>query len=155
MARAAVYVPLVSDEMRSDATAWLVAAVAGGSAHLVTSLAWLFYGSRASGDDAFGLVIALLATPPIVTAFVGSLLLLSRRSSWLRALAAFGVLTITSALLSVTLVEVLVPGILPQIAIAGVGLGIILSPGAFGVGALVASRRRRALAPARAAVPPR
>ncbi|MCZ7686693.1 MAG: hypothetical protein M5U28_51265 [Sandaracinaceae bacterium] len=129
-----------------DVLGWLAGVGAGlvvDAAHAVAWRAWL---RRAYGDEAFTLIVALLAATPVAIAFTATVVILSRKLSVARAVVVFLVVAATCVLQSALLVEAAFPGMLPPVAIGGRALGLLTAPAAFGAAVWVAHRRRRTAA---------
>lgn len=131
-----------STRTRSDAVGWLLGVGAGVLVDAAHSVAWRVHLGHAFGDTAFAIVLALLAATPIVVTVIATLLVLSPRPSLKRGAVLFVVLGLTHVAQSLPL-ELFFPGMLAPVAIGGRGLGLLLSPVAFGIAVLVLWLRRR------------
>lgn len=130
--------------IRADVLGWLGGVGLGLLIDLAHAVAWRAALRRADGDLALVVVVALLAATPLVVTVVVSLKILSLRLTVPRCVVLFVVLALTNVVQSVAYFEVAFPGMLAPVAIGGRGLGLLLSPFAFGVAAVLAWRRIRA-----------
>lgn len=133
----------MTDAARADLRAWLIAACSGLAIDLAHSVAWRAFLGRAFGDLYLALVVVLFAASPVVVSFVGAKRLFALGCARRRGVRVFLALLLVLGLQALYL-EALFPRILPVIAIEGRGLGVVLSPLGFALGAWLGCRRSTA-----------